>query len=213
MQQKITYIMADNKYWESYYNTHLIFKDSSLFAKFISKEFKPSGKMIELGCGNGRDSVFFAKNNVEYITGVDQCPNVIAKLKNLSIPNAKFSQGDFTYLDEESKYDHIYSRFTLHSVGREEASRTLKWAHKVLNQKGQLYIEVRSVNDEFCGVGKDLGDDAWFSDHYRRFIRIDEMTKELESIGFKVAFKIESKGLAPYKKEDPSIIRIVADKI
>lgn len=205
--------MTDNTYWEKYYNSHLVFKDSSLFAKFILKKFNPKGAMLELGCGNGRDSVFFAKQSTRSILGVDQCPNVIKQLNNLQIPNANFIQADFTHLDEEDKYDHIYSRFTLHSVDREEASRTLKWVYKVLNQKGQLYIEVRSINDEFCGVGEDLGDDAWFSDHYRRFIRIDEMTKELESIGFKVDYQIESKGLAPYKEEDPSIIRIVAGKI
>jgi len=204
--------MTDSKYWEKYYNSHLIFKEASPFAKFILEEYSPSGTMIELGCGNGRDTAFFAKNSIKHITGVDQCPNVIGQLRSLEIPNASFVQYDFTSLSNESNYDHIYSRFTLHSIDRDEASKTMQWAYEALVVGGQFYIEVRSVNDEFCGLGESLGDDAWFSDHYRRFIRIEEMSEELESYGFRLIYKIESKGFAPYKEEDPLIIRIVAEK-
>ena len=55
-------------------------------------------------------------------------------------------------------------------------------------------------------------ENAWFTDHYRRFINLEELINELEEIGFKILFQIESKGLAPYKDEDPVIIRAVCKK-
>jgi len=204
--------VADTNYWKKYYNGHLNLEEPSPFAKYILSEYRLEGRMIELGCGSGRDTVHFASNNVEHITGIDQCPNVVERLSNLKIQKATFEQGDFTRLNQAAKYDHIYSRFTLHSVSRIDTSRTLEWAFQVLTKGGQIYIEVRSINDELFGVGRDLGDDAWFTDHYRRFIRIDQLSNELKSLGFNLLYEMESKGFAPYKNEDPSVIRIIAEK-
>jgi len=205
-------VVADTNYWKKYYNGHLSLEEPSPFSKYILNEYRPVGRMIELGCGSGRDTVHFASNNIEHITGIDQCPNVVERLSSLELKKATFKQGDFTRLTQDTMYDHIYSRFTLHSVNRRDASRTLEWAFQVLNTGGRFYIEVRSINDELFGVGKSLGDDAWFTDHYRRFIRIEQLSSELKSLGFNMLFEEESKGFAPYKNEDPSIIRVVAEK-
>lgn len=136
---------------------------------------------------------------------------VVERLNNLAIRNIKFVQDDFTQLGRVSTYDHIYSRFTLHSGSRLEASRTLEWSFQALNKGGNLFMEVRSINNELYGIEEDLGDDAWFTDHYRRFIRINELSDELKT-GFNLLYQLESKGFAPYKDEDPSVIRVVAEK-
>jgi len=147
------------------------------------------------------------------VLGIDQCKDMVGRLNNKKISNATFQVGDFTKLDSKTEFDSVYSRFTLHSVDDEEATRTLKWAHTVLRQDSFLFVEVRGIHDELYGEGKAVGPDAWFTDHYRRFIRFDAFVEELKEIGFEIDFSIETSGLAPYGDSDPQIIRVVAKKI
>ncbi len=49
----------DKKYWNEYYKKDNAPKQPSYFAMNIVYMLKPNKKMLELGCGNGRDSVFF----------------------------------------------------------------------------------------------------------------------------------------------------------
>ena len=45
-------------YWNNYYDNFEKFKESS-FARFVKKKIKKNSKIIDIGCGNGRDSFFF----------------------------------------------------------------------------------------------------------------------------------------------------------
>lgn len=198
----------DKAYWESYY-AHVSFKSNpSDFAQFLFNEYSLKGSIIELGCGNGRDSIFFSSKGLEVI-GVDQCTYSIHKLNELYNPKINFIVDDFTNLNNDIKAINIYSRFTFHSIDMESAQRTIKWAAKTI-QGGYFAIEVRSVKDDLYGEGEKIGKDTWFTDHTRRFVRLNEIINDLKSVGFRILFSKESKGLAIYKDEDPVIIRIIA---
>ena len=65
--------MTDSRnYWESYYRQNPNPSGESPFARFVAGFLAAEDKMYELGCGNGRDSVFFGNMGVEII-GFDQC--------------------------------------------------------------------------------------------------------------------------------------------
>ena len=198
----------DKTYWEAYYAQASFKSTPSPFAKFLHDEYSLEGSIIDLGCGNGRDSVFFASKGLD-VTGVDQCTHSIHRLHELHNSNIKFVIDNFTRLPENSKYNNIYSRFTFHSINEESAQRTIQWAAKNI-QDGYFAIEVRSIKDDLCGVGKEIGKDIWFTDHSRRFVRLNEITDDLTNAGFKILFSRESNGLAIYKDENPVIIRIIA---
>ena len=51
-----------------------------------------------------------------------------------------------------------------------------------------------------------------YEDHYRRFIILEELVEILKWQGFKILFAGEQRGWAPYGKEDPIVIRIIAEK-
>ncbi len=204
--------MNDREYWENYYESHMDHGKPSSFANFVIETFQPTGSLIELGCGNGRDSIFFAMENLQVI-GVDQCENVVQRLNFLNLPKAEFIKADFTKLTNHTRYDNIYSRFTLHSVNKADASRALNWAFSSLENNGYLFIEVRSIKDDLYGQGKQVAEDAWQTDHYRRFVKNEEFKAELEEIGFQIVYHKESRGLAPYKDEDPIAIRSVCKKV
>lgn len=203
--------MSDKEFWEDFYSNKKGTLEPSPFAIFVHKEIGLKGSILELGCGNGRDSLFFSEQAMD-VFGLDQCQTTISRLNELAKENCRFEVKDFTALGDLGSFDNIYSRFTLHSVNRVQATQTLHWAYKSLVTGGKFCIEVRSTKDKLFGQGTEVEKDAFVTDHYRRFVRIDELREELEQIGFTIELSIESKGLAVYKNEDPSVIRIVAIK-
>lgn len=210
----------DKDYWENYYANHRIDLKPSLFAKFVLGDYLEDSfdSMIELGCGNGRDSIFIAKEDESLnVLGVDQVEQEINFLNDQydHIENLTFQASDFTALGDEGVFDLIYSRFTLHSINAAQQERVLNWAYQSLNEEGLLCIEVRGKKNELYEKGARVAGepDAYiFDDHYRRFVDFDQLCSSLESLGFVHEFAEESKGFAPYKGTDETFIRVISRK-
>ena len=199
-------------YWESYYKNHPNPGVESPFAQFVTPFLTAGDRLYELGCGNGRDSVFFASRGV-HVTAFDQCTNELDHLnKEAAQTNLTFESGDFTRLGERDPVNAIYSRFTLHSVDLAGETRTLNWAHGALNLGGLFFIEIRSVKDDLYGQGTQIGPDEFITTHYRRFVELNAFVSRIESAGFRVLYRLESNGLAPHPSEDPVVIRVIAQR-
>ena len=205
---------TEKEYWDTFYLSREL-NYPSPFAEFCQEKFlKKNEKIIDLGCGTGRDSLFFF-NKEHQVIGVDQSKSVISQLQRLHSDKheyLKFIEADFTNLTDDEKFDIIYSRLSFHSIDSVSASRTLKWIHQSMNDDGKFLLEVRSVKDDLYGKGKQVERDAFVTTHYRRFIRLDELLDELKDVGFKIKYSIEQNGLAIFKDEDPIVIRICAEK-
>ena len=70
----------DYKYWNEYYKKNIAPNEPSKFAKDILKYLDSGKKLIELGCGNGRDAMFLANNNIS-VVAIDQSESSINNLK------------------------------------------------------------------------------------------------------------------------------------
>lgn len=201
------------EYWENYYAKHRDPSSCSNFAKFVLPFLKPDKTLIELGCGNGKDSIYFAQHGI-HVIAVDQCTEELEflsdKFKDLS--TIDFRSGDMTNLQDVPNPDYVYSRFTLHAIDLKGEKKVLNWVSSNLLPNGLFLIEVRSVNDELFGQGTAMPDNAFFTDHYRRFEVLAELEQRILDTGMHILYRHESKGLAPYKDKDPSIIRILAMK-
>ena len=49
------------QHWNNYYSENSKPFQESDFATFVLKQLTKNSTIIDIGCGNGRDSVFFAK--------------------------------------------------------------------------------------------------------------------------------------------------------
>lgn len=204
--------MENKDYWEKYYENNPNPVEASTFAKFCEGFISDNKTFIELGCGNGRDSVFFAEKNL-IVTAVDQVEKEIEYLnKKFGSDNLTFVANDFSKLGSDNGYDYIYSRFTLHSVDSEAETRVLNWIKDNLNNNGLFFLEVRSINDPMFKKGEKLSDNENMTSHYRRYLDFENTIDKLEKIGLKIVYKLESQGLSVYKDDDPMLIRIVAKK-
>lgn len=209
----------DKKYWEKFYrsksNNDNV--EPSLFSKFVFKHYVKKGdSLLELGCGNGRDAIFFAKNRLKTFA-VDQCEHEIESLsiKYKYFENLTFQSADFTNLKENNKYDIIYSRFTLHSIQLEGEKRVISWAYNSLLPNGYFCIEVRGEKNEIYQMGEKVeGEEGAYvyDGHYRRFINFNELLERLERNKFKVVYAAEKKGFAPFNNSNETYIRVIAKK-
>lgn len=205
--------LESKTYWEAYYDTHRNPAKPSFFAEFVAPFLQKNQQLIEIGCGNGRDSVFFAEQGIS-VKAIDQCTNEIDYLNATFSTNEHilFVEGDMENLPQYNQIDCIYSRFSIHAINHEAETKVLKWALASLKPGGLFFIEARSVKDDLYGQGTEVGKNEFITDHYRRFIDRDEFIEKVSSLGFTVLYNLESKGLAPYKHEDPVVLRIILQK-
>jgi len=201
----------EKSYWSEYYKNHSKPGSQSLFADFVKPFLQDKTSMIELGCGNGRDALFFAENTTIKYWAVDQCQNEVDFLNEYKgkMPNLTFLADDFTKLKIDEKLNYAYSRFTLHSVNKEGERRAMKWVSDHLKPNGLFFIEVRSTKDELYGQGTNIGEHEFITDHYRRFVVKEDMIENGIEAGLKLIYSLQSKGLAPYKENDPEVIRLI----
>jgi len=212
----------DKEYWDKFYAEHgldsNIHKEST-FAKFCQEELFIGKKLniLELGSGNGRDSIFFAKNNHKVIA-IDQSTVAIDIEKNnlpKDICNNLIAKADNFITEDYSCYgdiDIFYSRFTIHAIKKDEEQIIVSKVYNQLDTHGLFCIEVRTTKDPLCGIGKYMGDNTYFTDHSRRFIDSDIFLKNALNLGFKLKYFVEKDNLSIYKNDNPVLMRIILEK-
>ena len=212
----------DKKYWNEYYKNHgkdLGLVSPSSFAEFCNKRFlKNKKRILELGSGNGRDAFYFLTNSHKVIA-LDQSHiglEVDYKLEkfelirsDIILKSCDFVNQDFT---EFGNIDVFYSRFTLHAINYDDEKILIPKIYNHMEKGGLFLIEVRTVNDPLYGKGKNVGVNAYITDHYRRFIDSNKFIRNALSIGFHLKYFNEQSGLSVYKDDDPVLMRLVLEK-
>ena len=178
--------------------------------------------MFELGCGNGRDAVFFAENNIT-VYASDMSKNALDNLRK-SVPSYLenkliFINEDFTNLVTEkykASLDSIYSRFTLHTIFKDKIDNVLEWSFKSLKSNGLILIETRSNKDPMCASSKgvliDKNTYLYEKGHIRHFVEKKEIVNKIRGIGFKIDEVTESNNLSIVENDNPVLLRVIARK-
>ena len=102
-------------YWNKFYKKKNI-SSMSTFAKFTYKKIdNKEGKILDIGCGNGRDSFFFSQNGFK-VTAIDISQKAIQKNSKKKNKNISFKKFDISQNNIIGKFEIIYCRFFLHTV-------------------------------------------------------------------------------------------------
>lgn len=216
LDYKISYAASfdrDTAYWNLFYASNPEIEEPSLFAKYVYDMLEEDKTMLELGCGNGRDSIYFSQK-VD-VTAIDASDRAIAELNEIYGGKAgiRFLCDDFVCAAAlyQSQYDYCYSRFTIHAINEEQERDVITNVRRALKKDGLFFIEVRSIHDELYGKGKSAGRNAYiYNGHYRRFIVLEELVDTLSENGFTITYAKEDVDFAPFGESNPPIIRIVA---
>ncbi len=97
-----------NSYWNSAYKNLEIPNTPSSFARFINTQLHELATIIDLGCGNGRDSIYFESFN-HTVVSVDSSDSIkfLGNVENFHIMDI---------CDINIEADLYYARFFIHGI-------------------------------------------------------------------------------------------------
>jgi SAM-dependent methyltransferase len=219
----LTHEDAEKLYWTKFYKKKGAFLHKpSPFAKFFAKRIEAPATIVDLGCGTGRDALFFAENGFA-VRGFDVSPEGIAQANTFKrergLDNCIFETVDAAHpevgriiRDSLSGTDRdrnliVYCRFFLHSIPLDVEQTLLSSLGQYLRPGFTFAAEFRT--DQDAALPKRFG-----VTHYRRFVNPEEFQARLEKeYGFSVRYITSGFGLALYKEEDPHVCRVIAAKV
>jgi len=183
--------MSSEKYnWSNFYKDFSN-KEPSSFAKWAvaSGIILPEHSVLDIGCGNGRDSLFFAEKGSS-VTGVDSA--------DVSPEGITFIRKDIAdYIIEcPCDADILYSRFFFHSIDSATLQSILDWC------SCRLVAEFRIIGDT----------PVLYPDHKRYPVDMSLLEKILVERKYGIEYIASGRGLAVYNGEDPLIGRVVATR-
>ncbi len=204
-----------NAHWTWFYRSGNISSQPSSFAVDVAARIALPSAIVEIGCGNGRDAVYFASLGHK-VCAIDMSSTAIAVCQRQHADTGiLFVRGSLpeTQHDLPAPFDVAYCRFVIHAMPETEEQDTLAAAAACLTRGGRLFIECRSINDPMAHIGEILSPTERIHGHYRRFIIVDDLIDQVREAGFEVLSAAESNGLAVFGDEDPVVIRLVAKKL
>ena len=213
------------EYWQAYYSKDNVSPQfptqfAIFLLGFLGGRIKDFYTIVEFGCGNGRDSFFFANLGINVIS-TDYEDSVIAK--NSAHEKSKhenkrvlFHKTNIASMsDLELLYSIItnishpksrlyYSRFLIHAIDDAAQESLIRFCADVMQDGDLAAFEFRTNSDE---SGKKLTEN-----HYRRFVDPSAFVQALHLNGLKVRYTVSGYGYANFLDDDAHVARIIFSK-
>lgn len=201
-------------YWNGYYKVKVQKKGiPSQFATFTIQEFSDKDEIlvIDIGCGDGRDTSFFAYHGFQVI-GIDGSIEAINKCKDFNT-DEKVDYMCYKIEDIElysnlekriislNKKVVFYSRFFLHAITEKEQEFLINNLKKIMPKDSLFYLEFRTNRDEF--------QEKTTLAHFRRYISPINFATQITKAGLDILYFVEGFGYAKYKQDDAHVARFV----
>lgn len=185
------------------------------FANEIISLIPPASRILDIGCGIGNDSSYFATHGFT-VVGTDFSEVVIRDNKDTfkHIPNLSFEildTGKIPYPFEDHAFDVVYARLALHYFTDDMTRKVFEEIRRILKPGGYFCFTCKSTADVLYGKGEKIEDTMYeFEGHVRHFFS-EEYTKELLQHQFDIVI-MESKKENVYGRENSAYIQVVARK-
>ena len=150
----------------------------SEFEKF--NKLLPFGRVIDIGCGGGRDALLFTEAGYSYV-GVDLSEEMLAGAKEL-VPDADFRKMDMYNLSfPADSFDGFWAAASLLHIPKRNVAKVLEQIKNVVRSGGIGFFSVKEGEDERMVKSSLEGDERFFA-----FYQESEFLKLLQENGFEV---------------------------
>jgi len=125
-------------------------------------------RVLDLGCGNGRHAIYFAREGFETF-GIDISPTAVKWASDWSRREGlspDFRVGDITNLPYPDAFmDAVVSHGVLDHVPMRIARRAAEEVYRVLKPGGLFYFDLRATDDFEHGIGQEVEPDTFLITH------------------------------------------------
>lgn len=194
----------NKKYWDLLYSeNNQIPVEHSQFADFVVENLYGDEKILDVACGNCRDSIFFIKSGFD-VTSIDISSNIF----NIKVDGLKFLKTDMLDFDY-SGFDVVYLRFTVHTIDESSLDLLINQIKSTANRKCKIFIETRSTK----GITDEEKSETYFksgigSEHFRMLYSKEYLTKKIQR-HFNVLYNEEDINFSAFNGENPYCIRLI----
>lgn len=119
------------------------------FEGFIDKSFK----ILDLGCGSGRDSKYFLENGYEVLS-VDFSSEMVKKATELTGQNALYL--DMTKMEFKDEFGAIWACASILHIPKLEIPSVLSRCYRALKKDGILYMSFKYGEGEISRGGRNF---------------------------------------------------------
>ena len=209
--------MYEEIYWANFYE-HTHYDKGSTFFELLDQRADTPASVIDIGCGDGRDSFAFAASG-RRVLGIDRSHIAVrhaagkaeqlgladrmtfraVDVSDTSAVRAAFADAIAASPDAPVMF---YLRFFLHSITAEVQAGLLEVIGSCARPGDFLAAEFRTDQDEARR--------KVHHKHYRRYQNGPAFGETLRRDGFELLDEAAGTGLSPYGDEDPHLYRVIA---
>lgn len=150
------------------------YKEADRFLSMIP----PNGKIIDIGCGSGRDAKVFSEKGYA-VTGIDFSSNMI-EVAQKKAPQAHFHVMDMRSLNFDPIFDGAWANASLLHIPKIHLPKVLEQIYSVLNDNGLFYIKMKQGTHEGIEVDNRYDDLPKFYSYFEE----KELKEVLREAGF-----------------------------
>lgn len=169
-------IMKDQKrHWNNAHREQWLHKHSQRqteFAEGVHSQIPTASSILELGCGEGNDSIFFAQKG-HHVIAADFSDVAIHQNSERHHHNRlNFTEQDIAQplAFTNDSFDVVYARLSLHYFTDAQTRRIFQEIARVLKPNGRLFFMCKSTDDPLYGKGQNIEADMFELDgHVRHF--------------------------------------------
>ena len=159
------------------------------FIHFFNKEYEfyksiiSGKKVVDLGCGTGRDAEFFVNDSFDYL-GIDSSEEML-KIAKEKVKDGHFAVMDLRNIDLPSKsFDGFWASASLLHFSKKEVPFILKSFYNLLKDDGVGFISVKEKRGMDEGLIKE--DKCGGIERYFSFYTEEELSNFLKDAGFTI---------------------------
>ncbi len=180
MDLKETYNLIANGWAEAHWTKHYEWCDDYL--NILAARVGKGGKILDIGCGSGEDSKFFADKGITMV-GIDFSNKMIEEAKT-RFPKGKFLVMDMQNMDfPSSSFDGVVAKHSLLHLRKKDLPTLLTKVNSLLKPGGWFLITLKE------GIGEKEVTEIRVDKEITRFFAFYtnfEIRKLLEAAGFLV---------------------------